>query len=884
MALDRIGITLEANTVGEDRLKAFEDAINRMSAKAESASKASTAGGDVDVSKFGQQIKEFIENPLQSAGEQAKKFLEQIGPMGVQLAALGGAAIAATAGLAELSRQFGDQWEQLNNNSIRLGVTTREYSVLAQVSKEAGLASDSFVGAMKGLSKALSDNEQDGKKAKGALSALGIQAKDTFGDIRPMVPLLEDIASKIGEIQDPAERARRSIEIFGRAGLNLLPQLNSELRQQIEEVNQSSVAWSQFDQQIGRMSDNLWDKAGRRLSAISKTLKEIAALSFVGGGPFGVLPSGIGAAVDAQTAQDAENQRMLGRTWKVKAPEGMLEAQWAAAMQTPGDSRTALDQAHKALKDATDNYDLQAVRAAQTKVRLLEAQVRAEEKARSDSEAMIKRNEDIRLAAFGAIWEKHLPQPPKATATGGIDPLLWQLDMPFLEMDKALNEEKLKQAAQFNRFDILKYMQNSARLSINDWSESSTLGLSRLSQATDYSARKAELTAPMGFEVQAAQNAAAIRIAGIEQAKKLGMDINQADLDILRIRQDAELQILSINRQRIAESKQQGGQLFDALTAGGAGISKYVSGLGLGFGRTAFSNIFAELSTGLQGKFSLPGQGTASNPNLLGRILQGTPFGIDQNSAAGAVQMTAAQIQLQAATTMAGAVTSTAAIGGFGSSGSGLTSLIQRTLPMLAPNYSGTVSAGSTGYNTSDEWYQAALDLPNYPASNKMTLGKGVGIAGAAIGGAYGAYSGFSSGGARGITTGIGSLAGAAGAITSLAGVTGPLAPILMGVGLGLGFVSTLFGDPKKKRADQLSAEASDRAYTDPTGSTYTRDSYGRNVDYSANGAPRVFIEIKALDSQSIVDRQADISEAVRQGLSTYPPLTEDLRATANYR
>jgi len=904
MALDRIGITLEANTVGEDRLKSFEDAINRMSSKAETASKASSAGGDVDVSKFGQQIKEFIESPLQSAGAAAKGFLESIGPIGATVSAIGVAALAGAAGIFKLASSFADLYEQQANNSIRLGVTIRDYSQLAEISQEAGLAQDSLVITMKGLSKALADSSEEGKVAKDALDRLGVAGKDVFGAVRPIKDLLFDIADHLGAIHNPAQRAELAIKILGKGGLEVLPLMNAELRNQVNELEKLGFGWTATEEKIAAATDKMIDtEFTRRWNQFKKDSGDVAANLFLAVTAFSEWNK-----IQAKHTKDVTDESDKWTEWDPKAgkwnlvipkdrilgpgvgsiTDDQLSAGELAARKTKiqgimgFDLQRELSTTKADLDRAIQNADVEGVRKLSAEYKRLEQAIK--DAAIAAKEGIFQVNEK---AIQDANRSYNNTPGPYSRTTGGRPSLLrpGELLTPFGTVAGSPGAFMVSEAAmqQANQGLLSGTAAQSAAYAAGILQRNtvdSTRALSSLTNLTDFSARRAEASSAPGFEIAAAQQAAAIRLAGLEQAKQLGMDGYQVEVERARILQDAELRALDLTKQRIMMAKQEGGQLFDALTAGGAGISRYVSGLGLGFGRTAFSNVFAELSTGLQGKFSLPGQGTASNPNFLGRILQGTPFGIDQNSAAGAVQMTAAQIQLQAATMMSGAV-STTAVGGL-SAGGGLTGLISKTLPWLSPAYSG--AAKGPAFATSDEWYQYALDLPNTASASRMSLGKGIGIAGAAIGGAYGAYSGFSSGGAQGITSGIGSLAGAAGAITSLAGVTGPLAPILMGVGLGLGFVSTLYGDPKKKRADQLSAEASDRAYTDPTGTTYARDAYGRSVDYGANGAPRVFIEIKALDSQSIIDRQADISEAVRQGLSSYAPLTEDLRATASYR
>ena len=75
--------------------------------------------------------------------------------------------------------------------------------------------------------------------------------------------------------------------------------------------------------------------------------------------------------------------------------------------------------------------------------------------------------------------------------------------------------------------------------------------------------------------------------------------------------------------------------------------------------------------------------------------------------------------------------------------------------------------------------------------------------------------------------------------------------------------------------------QAKQRAYEEATGIEHTTDIYGRQTDYSKRGDTRVYLSVSAMDAQSIIDRQEDIGEAVRQALTSYPPLALDVRGAA---
>ena len=202
---------------------------------------------------------------------------------------------------------------------------------------------------------------------------------------------------------------------------------------------------------------------------------------------------------------------------------------------------------------------------------------------------------------------------------------------------------------------------------------------------------------------------------------------------------------------------------------------------------------------------------------------------------------------------------------------------------------------GSGDASTTDDFGNASMDAygnpgnaPSYSVqgipSSKNNMGRYLAGGAALAGGAFAAYDGFSRGGARGGIEGAGGVAGAASGIMMLAGVTGPAAPIVAAIGMGLGMIAGLFGDPKASRAHDLSRQADMHRYTMPTGTTYSVDSYGRSIDSGMDGQPRLVVNmnIQTLDIKSFRDHASEIHEMVRDGVNTYSPLKLAIQSAVN--
>lgn len=156
-------------------------------------------------------------------------------------------------------------------------------------------------------------------------------------------------------------------------------------------------------------------------------------------------------------------------------------------------------------------------------------------------------------------------------------------------------------------------------------------------------------------------------------------------------------------------------------------------------------------------------------------------------------------------------------------------------LPLAYDPYSG-LPVSAPGSTANGGAYDSAVGMPSGLNSNNSNLARGVGIAGAAAAGGFAAYDQFRHNDVRGDIGGVGALAGTAGSIMMLAGATGPAAPILAGVGLALGVVSSLMGDPKKNFANQQQQDLAANRFFGPQALSVNSDANGNMVGADFRG------------------------------------------------
>lgn len=389
-------------------------------------------------------------------------------------------------------------------------------------------------------------------------------------------------------------------------------------------------------------------------------------------------------------------------------------------------------------------------------------------------------------------------------------------------------------------------------------------------QFVSFEERRIELLTGPGGELDAINKIYELKKAGLEQELEFGGEIFNLTERRLQLEQERTLRILDLQRQRRDEARGLASDFVGSLQ----------SGRPQDFFRQQGGRLINQIGTNaLTGTFqrvqsTLGSIGAASG---LGGLLKGTLLDpsnatpIDKNTLA-TERNTAAlerangagfQVSgpngfntLRALGPVGGFLGDLGVFGGASSSNPMVFSAANKSTVTPAPGF---IGLGTT---------EAGAVVPLSGGLSKTA--RGVGIAGAVAGGAIGAYTQFKAGGAQGALNGTAALAGAAGSILALSGVSGPAAPILAGVALGLQGIAMILGDPKKKRDAAINREISDAYYAENAPMSFSMDRFGRGYDYNKRGDMRgvpVTININALDSRSITDNRESIADAVRMAV-----------------
>jgi hypothetical protein len=155
------------------------------------------------------QFEKRMTASFRSVGNSFKSLGAALG-IGLSLDSLRRAASAAI--------QYGDE---INKAAIKTGIGAEAFSELAYAAKQNDVELSSLGTALKKMQVSLSEAKSGSKAANESLAALGL----TIEGLRSLAPekQFEVLADRIAALKDPADRTRAAVDLFGKAGADLLP-------------------------------------------------------------------------------------------------------------------------------------------------------------------------------------------------------------------------------------------------------------------------------------------------------------------------------------------------------------------------------------------------------------------------------------------------------------------------------------------------------------------------------------------------------------------------------------------------------------------------------------------------------------------------------------
>ena len=310
--------------------------------------------------KFGNSISGFL--------QQASGFVTW------QTAAVAGIG-AITAGLAVAIKKQIDYADQMANMSKRTGLAVESLSKLAYVAQQSDTSAEALQKSMKFLNVALFDVSAGSKTALEKFSQFGIEVRNADGTVKSAEETLMAAAAAYVKLDSDAARTSMAIELFGKAGQDLMPMLSEgadgikaltdEAKDLGLEINSKTAAAAE------RFNDNLDKLASFGKGAVNVLVEELAPAL-----------DGFSNAID--------NSNTSVDNWTEKLRSALSTLIDIAKYTTPG----------LGIGNPVMKYTTKPGLFGDVKVVLTDAEM---EKLAKDNEALMKSQEDV-ANSFGVIY------------------------------------------------------------------------------------------------------------------------------------------------------------------------------------------------------------------------------------------------------------------------------------------------------------------------------------------------------------------------------------------------------------------------------------------------------------------------------------------------
>jgi len=163
--------------------------------------------------------------PLASTGDEAEKTEVSLAALGAQLAAVVGVVGGLVAGFVSLNQAVADSINDLNDMSVRTGVTAQRLAGMKLAIEGAGGSIEGLEGSVRRMVQTMADAQQGVSTAVDSLEFLGLTVDDVTNGAGGIISADEAMVvfgDAIMAIEDPTQRSAAALEVFGRSAGKML--------------------------------------------------------------------------------------------------------------------------------------------------------------------------------------------------------------------------------------------------------------------------------------------------------------------------------------------------------------------------------------------------------------------------------------------------------------------------------------------------------------------------------------------------------------------------------------------------------------------------------------------------------------------------------------
>ncbi|MCC6505154.1 MAG: phage tail protein [Aquimonas sp.] len=132
----------------------------------------------------------------------------------------------SVAGLTAMVKSAIDTGDARDEMSQRVGVSVETLSVWKPAAEQSGVSGESFEKGLRKLSTTMLEAATGSEDAARNFAAVGVEFKNQDGTLRATDQVLLDLAERFKAMPDGAEKTALAMQLFGKAGAELIPFLN----------------------------------------------------------------------------------------------------------------------------------------------------------------------------------------------------------------------------------------------------------------------------------------------------------------------------------------------------------------------------------------------------------------------------------------------------------------------------------------------------------------------------------------------------------------------------------------------------------------------------------------------------------------------------------
>lgn len=170
------------------------------------------------------------ENSISKTGAKAEGLASKLGS-GIKTAAKWGAAIAAGAAAAGaaimgVATKAAAATDDIDKMSQKIGISREAYQELSFACSQSGTDVSVLKNGVKTLTNQMQMAAEGNRTAAAAFDALGLSIYDANGNLKSQEEMMFDAMSALQGMDDQTQKAALAVDLFGKAGSELMPMLN----------------------------------------------------------------------------------------------------------------------------------------------------------------------------------------------------------------------------------------------------------------------------------------------------------------------------------------------------------------------------------------------------------------------------------------------------------------------------------------------------------------------------------------------------------------------------------------------------------------------------------------------------------------------------------